>query len=77
MFDLADVEMINYTMVMEHLEFIDNLLVGTKTFDYNRHMDRLYVYMDWENDVNVGDYMVKTIYCSTDEKTMGSKFKEI
>ena len=29
LFDLADVEMIHYTMVMDHLELLDNLLVGT------------------------------------------------
>ena len=76
-FDLADVELINYTMVMEHLEFIDNLLVGTKTFDYNRHMDRLYVYMDWENDVNVGDYMVMEVYQVIAPNTYTSVYNDL
>ena len=76
-FDLADIEMINYTMVMEHLEFIDNLLVGTKTFDYNRHMDRLYIYMDWENDVNVGDYMVMEVYQIIAPNTYTSVYNDL
>ena len=77
LFDLADVEMIHYSMVMNHLEFIDNLLIGTKTFDYNRHMDRLYVYMDWEDDVEVGDYMVLEVYKVIDPGTHGNVYNDL
>tara|TARA_Y100000817_G_scaffold271952_1_gene230857 strand:- start:269 stop:1015 length:747 start_codon:yes stop_codon:yes gene_type:complete len=77
LFDLADVEMIHYSMVMEHLEFIDNLLVGTKTFDYNRHMDRLYIYMDWDSDINVDDYLVLEVYQVIDPSTYTNVYNDL
>ena len=77
LFDLADVEMIHYSMVMEHLEFIDNLLVGTKTFDYNRHMDRLYIYMDWDSDVNADDYLVLEVYQVIDPSTYTNVYNDL
>jgi hypothetical protein len=45
-------------MVRQHIELLNQLLVGQKPIRYNRHMNRLFVDMDWEADVSVGDFLI-------------------
>lgn len=62
LYNLMSVDMIHYTMVRTHLEMINQLLVGVKPFRFNRNMNRLYIDMDWEVDVNLGDYLIVNCY---------------
>ena len=57
LFDLMDVELLHYTMVNQHLSTIDHLINGTHPFDFDRHDNKLYIYMDWDNDVKVDEYI--------------------
>jgi len=62
LYNLMSVDMIHYTMIRTHLEMINQLLVGVKPFRFNRNMNRLYIDMDWEVDVNLGDYLIVNCY---------------
>ncbi len=62
LFDLMDVELLHYTMVNQHLSTIDHLLSGTHHFEFDRHDNKLYIYMDWENDVTVDEYICVECY---------------
>ena len=57
LFDLMDVEMLHYTMVMQHLATVDHLITGTHPFDYDRHDNKLLIHMNWDTDVQVGEYI--------------------
>jgi hypothetical protein len=45
-------------MTMQHLDFLDHILVGEKPVRYNVHQNRLYIDMDWGEDIDVGEYLV-------------------
>jgi hypothetical protein len=58
LYSLTSVSMVPYYMAMEHLSLIAELLVGQQPIRYNRHKDRLYVDMNWNDDVLVGSYII-------------------
>ena len=49
---------IHYQMTMTHLDFLDHILVGERPIRFNQHQNRLYVDMDWQNDVNANDFII-------------------
>lgn len=62
MFSLMSTSLIYYQQVKQHLAMLDMLLVGEKSFRYQRHMDRIYIDMNWETDVSVGEYIIVEAY---------------
>jgi hypothetical protein len=44
--DITGYDMTNYVMSMQHLEFIQEMLVGTPMIRYNRHVDKLFIDID-------------------------------
>jgi hypothetical protein len=62
MFDLLSTSIIYYEQVKSHLALIDQLLVGSKSFRFQRHQNRLYLDMSWNTDVSVGEYVILECY---------------
>jgi hypothetical protein len=62
MFDLLSTSIIYYEQVKSHLALIDQLLVGSKSFRFQRHQNRLYLDMSWNTDVSVGEYVIVECY---------------
>jgi hypothetical protein len=48
-------------MVMENLALIAEMLVGKQPIRYNRHMNKLYVDMDW-NTLTDGEFLLVEAY---------------
>ena len=69
LFDLANVEMLHYVMVQKNLALIDDLLVGRHPYEYQRHMDRLYIYMDWTTDIDADEYVLIECHRLIDPET--------
>ena len=61
LYTLTSVSMVPYYMVMEHLALIQELLVGKQPIRYNRHKDRLYIDMDW-NNIGIGEFLLVEAY---------------
>lgn len=61
LYTLTSVSMIPYYMMFQHIQHMEQLLVGQQPIRYNRHNDKLYVDMDW-NKVNVGNYLIVEAY---------------
>jgi hypothetical protein len=61
MYTLTSVSMIPYYMAFQHIQLLEQLLVGQQPIRYNRHNDRLYVDMNWDK-VNVGGYIIVEAY---------------
>lgn len=59
-YDLSYIgDLVHYEMVQQYIALLDMSLNGLETISrYNRHMNRLYLDVDWESDVEVGDYIV-------------------
>ena len=62
MFDLLSTSIIYYEQVKSHLALIDQLLVGSKSFRFQRHQNRLFLDMSWNTDVSVGEYVIVECY---------------
>jgi hypothetical protein len=61
LYTLTSVSMIPYYMMFQHIQLLEQLLVGQQPIRYNRHMNRLFVDMDW-NKVNVGNFLIVEAY---------------
>ena len=61
LYTLTSVSMVPYYMVMEHLALVQEMLVGQQPIRYNRHVNRLYVDMDWTT-FNPGEYLLVEAY---------------
>lgn len=55
---LTNTDIIYYTQLKTHINLINDLMTGQKPIRFNRHMNRLYVDMNWEEDIDVGDYII-------------------
>jgi hypothetical protein len=78
--DLYDLTSFNQSLVtyytnMQHIQFIEELLVGRQPIRYNRHVNRLHVDMDWEK-VQVGDRIIAEAYQIVDPETYTNVYKD-
>ena len=62
LYDFSDVSIIYYQQVLWQLDLLDMILVGEKPIEFNVNQDRIYVSMDWDIDIAVGDYVVFECY---------------
>ena len=69
LYDFSSTSVVNYDIVMRQLDFLDHILVGEKPLRFNQHDNRLYIDMDWENDLQVGEYLVIEAYRKLDPDT--------
>ena len=60
-----------------NLDFLDHILVGEKPLRFNQHDNRLYVDMDWKNDLAVGEFLVIEAYRKMDPETHTDVYNDI
>ena len=77
LYDFSSTSVINYDVVLRHLDFLDHILVGEKPLRYNQLDNRLYIDMDWENDLDVGEYLVIEAYRKLDPTEYTDIFNDI
>lgn len=75
MYDMSSYRLQEYMMAMQHIQFIEEMLVGKQPIRYNRHVNRLHIDMDWEK-VSAGDYVVAECYQIVDPATYGDVYKD-
>ena len=51
-----------------NIRFIEEILIGKQPLKFNRHINRLYVDMDWDK-FNTGDYLIAEVYNKVDPET--------
>ena len=61
LYTLTSVSMVPYYMAMQHIQFLEFLLVGKQPLRYNRNTNRLYIDMDWDR-INGGEFLVVEAY---------------
>lgn len=54
-----------YVSAMTNIAMMQEIFVGKQPIDYNRHVNKLHIHMDW-NKVKVGDYIVMEAYLVSD-----------
>ena len=70
LFDLSSTSIIHYQLTMNNLDHIQHILVGETPIRFNQHQNRLYLDMDWENDITPDvDYILVECYRKLDPTT--------
>lgn len=68
LYDFTSTSYINYTLTMQHLRTLEMLFSGEIPVRFNRHTDRLYIDVNWEQ-MNVGEYFIVEGYIIIDPET--------
>ena len=61
LYTLTSVSMVPYYMAMNHVQFLEQMLIGKQPLRYNRHMNRLHIDMSWEQ-IDIGQYLIVEAY---------------
>ena len=77
LYDFSSTSIINYDIVLRHLDFLDHILVGEKPFRFVQNDNRLYIDMDWTNDLQVGEYLVIEAYRKLDPETFTDVYNDM
>ena len=77
LYDFSSTSIINYDVVLRHLDFLDHILVGEKPIRFNQHDNRLYIDQDWKNDLQVGEYLVIECYRKLDPTVYTDVYNDI
>lgn len=73
--DFVNYNMTNFYMSMQHLQFMEEILVGMQPIRYNRHINKLYIDTDWDR-LNEGDYIVAECYSIVDPNIYADVWKD-
>ena len=77
LYDFSSTSVINYDVVLRHLDFLDHILVGEKPLRFNQHDNRLYIDMDWTNDLQTDEYLVIEAYRKLDPSAYTDVWNDI
>ena len=77
LYDFSSTSIIHYDMVLRHLDFLDHILVGEKPVRFNQYNNKLFVDMDWKNDISVGEYLVIECFRKLDPTVMTDVYNDI
>ncbi len=53
LYDFSSTSIMEYEMTLKHLDFLEHVLVGEVPIRFSQHQQRLYLDMDWNNDIKV------------------------
>jgi len=77
LYDFSSTSIIHYQMTMQQLDLLSHVLTGEAPIRFNQHQNRLYLDMDWENDVSSGDYLIIECYRKIDPDTYTDIYDDI
>lgn len=62
LYDFTSVSYVSYTITMQHLRTLNLLFSGTPQMRFQRHRNRLMLDVNWDQDVQVGSYIILECY---------------
>jgi hypothetical protein len=77
LYDFSSESVIHYQMTMWQLDLLDMILVGEKPIQFNAHQNRLYINMDWGDDIEVGEYIIIEAYRKLDPTTWTDIYNDL
>ena len=77
LYDFSSTSIVHYQMTMQHLDFLDHILVGEKPMRFNQLSNRLYVDMDWGTDITAGEYLIFEVYRKVDPDTFTDLYDDL
>jgi hypothetical protein len=58
LFNVSSVSIAPYVVAMRHIEFLEEVFVGKKPIRFNRNMNKLQIDMSWDDDTQVGQFIM-------------------
>ena len=78
LYDFSSTSVIHYETTMQHLDYLQHILVGETPIRFNQHQNRLYLDMDWANDVVADqDYIVIECWRKVDPTSYADIYNDI
>lgn len=77
LYDFSSTSVMHYEMTMQHLDFLDHILVGETAIRHNQHQNRLYLDADFQQDFVDGDYILIECYRNLDPATYPDVWNDI
>lgn len=66
LYNLTSSSMIYYQTVMNHVAMLDHMLNGHTIYRFNRYQNKLFLDINWQSDVVVGEYIIVECYRAMD-----------
>ena len=77
LYDFSSTSVIHYEMTMQHLDFLDHILIGETAIRHNQHQNRLYLDADFQTDFVAGDYIIIECYRAIDPAAYADVYNDI
>ena len=77
LYDFSSTSIVHYEMTMKHLDFLDHILVGEKPMRFNHLSNKLFLDMDWKNDITTGEFLIFEVYRRLDPATSTDMFDDL
>ena len=77
MWDFTTVDITHYQQLQEHVDLIRHLFEGEIPIRFNVHLDRLYLDMDWPNEIGDDHYVVIECYRKIDPTTYTDVYNDM
>jgi hypothetical protein len=74
---LTSTSIINYSLSMQHIQLLNDIFVGKKPLRFNRHQNRLYLDIDWDNDLSKDQYVVVDAFRIVDPETFTDVYNDM
>jgi len=71
LYDFTSVSYVSYEITMQHIRTLNLLFSGTPQFRFNRHMNKLFLDIDWSRDLDEGEYVIVECYRKLIPDTVG------
>jgi hypothetical protein len=62
LYDFTSADYVYYALAKQHIRTLDLLFLGEQPVRFNRHNDKLYIDMKWNNRVMTGSYLIIECY---------------
>ena len=64
-------------MVQNHIQLLDEILIGQVPIRFNKAQNRLYLDMDWSNDITAGEFLIIECYRKIDPSSYSDIFNDM
>ena len=77
LYDFSSTSVMHYEMTMQHLDFLDHILIGETAIRHNQHQNRLYMDADFQKDFVDGDFIIIECFRKLDPDTFADVWDDI
>ena len=77
LYDFSSTSIVHYQMTMQHLDFLDHVLVGEKPIRFNHLSNKLFIDMDFKTGITAGEFLIFEVYRRLDPTQSTDMFDDL